>query len=148
MGAPFLLDCLRPPYSELHSGLRVALARFTEWPSPEHYDELVRQVPQAVDVSVPRFVTEDRAAVQQAGGYEHHVARLRAVPTRPGNWHDFFNMTVWAHFPQLRWALNSLHVDPNVGPKDPRNGRAPAQNRHLFRALGDNSKQQAAHHEQ
>jgi hypothetical protein len=128
MDAPFVLDCLRRPYRELHPGLRGALARFAAWPSPEQYDELARQVPQAADVRLPRFVTENRAAVQQAGGYEQHVARRVAVPTRPGNWHDFFNMTVWAHFPKLRWALNSLHVDPDVGPKDPRNGRAPAQN--------------------
>jgi hypothetical protein len=99
-----------------------------EWPAPEHYDELARQVPQAADVQLPRFVTEERALLQQAGGYEQHVAQRQAVPTRPGNWHDFFNMIVWAHFPKLRWALNALHVDPDVGPKDPRNGRAPAQN--------------------
>ena len=129
MGPPFLLDCLRRrPYRELHARLRGALEPLTDWPLPEQYDELARQVPQAADVQLPRFITEIRAAVQQASGYEQHVAQLRAVPTRPGNWHDFFNMTVWAHFPKLRWALNSLHVDPNVGPKDPRNGRAPAQN--------------------
>lgn len=129
MGPPFLLDCLRRrPYQQLHARFRGALEPLTDWPLPEQYDELARQVPQATDVQLPRFVTENRAAVQQAGGYEQHVARLRTVPTRPRNWHDFFNMTVWAHFPKLRLALNSLHVDPNVGPKDPRNGRAPAQN--------------------
>lgn len=62
------------------------------------------------------------------GATKQHVAQFGAVPTRPGHFHDFFNMAVWAHFPKLRWALNSLHVDPRVGPKDPRNGRAPAQN--------------------
>lgn len=108
--------------------MRGALERLAAWPSPEQYDELARQVPQAADVQRPRFVTENRSDVQQSGGYEQHVARRLAVPTRPANWHDFFNMTVWAHFPKLRWALNSLHVDPDVGPKDPRNGRAPAQN--------------------
>jgi hypothetical protein len=56
------------------------------------------------------------------------VAKLAAVPTRPANWHDFFNMTVWAHFPKLRWALNALHVGSDIGPRDPRNGRTPAQN--------------------
>jgi hypothetical protein len=129
MRPPFLLDCLhRRPFQELHARLRGALESLTDWPRPEQYDELARLVPQAADVQLPHFVTENRAAVRQAGGYEQHVATLRAVPTRPGNWHDFFNMTVWAHFPKLRWALNSLHVDPDVGPKDPRNGRAPAQN--------------------
>jgi hypothetical protein len=129
MGPPFSLDCLRRrPYRDLHPRMRRALAPLAQWPTPEQYDELARQVPQAADVQLPCFVTENRSAVEQSGGYEQHVARSLAVPTRPGSWHDFFNMIVWAHFPKLRWALNSLHVDPNVGPKDPRNGRAPAQN--------------------
>ncbi len=129
MSAPFALDFLsRRPYRELHPLFLSALGQFADWPAPERYDELAELVPQAADVQLPRFVTESREAVRQIGGYEQHVAQLCAVPTRPGHWHDFFNMTVWAHFPKLRWALNSLHVDPNVGPKDPRNGRAPAQN--------------------
>jgi hypothetical protein len=98
------------------------------WPAPEQYGELARQVPRAAGVELPRFVTQTREALRRAGGYEQHVAQLSAVPTRPGVWHDFFNMSVWAHFPKLRWALNSLHVDPTLGPRDPRNGRAPAQN--------------------
>lgn len=129
MGAPFALDYLdRRPYCELHPRLLEALRRLSSWPNPERYDELARHVPCAADVELPRFVKESREAVRRLGGYEQHVARLSAVPTRPDNWHDFFNMTVWAHFPKLRWALNALHVDPDAGPKDPRNGRAPAQN--------------------
>jgi len=127
--APFPGDFMaRKPYREFHSRLLSALAAFTHWPAPEQYDELARLVPRASEVELPRFVTESRAAIRRVGGYEQHVARRAAVPTRPGSWHDFFNMTVWAHFPKLRWALNALHVDPLVGPKDPRNGRAPAQN--------------------
>src|ERR1041384_1078922 len=104
--------CLgRRPFSDVHPRLRRALGARSEWPSPEEYDELARQVPQAADVELPRFVTENRAMIRRQGGYEEHVARLPAVPTRPANWHDFFNMTVWAHFPKLRWALNALHVD-------------------------------------
>ncbi len=125
----FPLDWLtRPPYRAFHQRLVDALQRFSAWPRPEQYDELARLVPLAADVELPRFVTESREALRRVGGYEQHVAQLSAVPTRPGKWHDFFNMLVWAHFPKLRWALNSLHVDPDVGPKDPRNGRAPAQN--------------------
>jgi hypothetical protein len=129
MGAPFPLDWLtRRPYRELDPHLRSALERRTSWPAPEQYDELARQVPRAEDVELPRFVTESREQTRRFGGYEQHVARLAEVPTRPQSWHDFFNMVVWAHFPKLRWALNALHVDPDAGPKDPRNGRAPAQN--------------------
>ena len=127
--SPFALDWLsRRPYCELHPRLVRALLQHESWPAPEQYCGLAWQVPRAADVELPSFITQTREALRRAGGYEQHVAQLRAVPTRPGVWHDFFNMVVWAHFPKLRWALNSLHVDPTVGPKDPRNGRAPAQN--------------------
>ena len=129
MSASFAHDCLdRAPYRHFHSAFLNALEQCSIWPTPEQYDALAQRVPRPSDVALPRFVTENREALRQAGGYEQHVARLRAVPTRPRHWHDFFNMAVWAHFPKLRWALNAVHVDPDVGPKDPRNGRAPAQN--------------------
>jgi len=129
VSASFAPDCFnRRPYSDFHPRFLRALTRWSSWPSPEQYGELAAQVPCATDVELPRFVTESREALRQIGGYERHVARRRAVPTRPAHFHDFFNMVVWAHFPRLRWALNSLHVDPALGPKDPRNGRAPAQN--------------------
>lgn len=129
MNAPFALDWLaRRPYRDFHPSFLRALANLDAWPTPERYDELAQEVPQAAGAGLPRFVTESRVALRQLGGYEQHVAGLGAVPTRPGSWHDFFNMSVWAHFPRLRWALNSLHVDAQLGPKDPRNGRAPAQN--------------------
>ena len=129
MSATFAPDCFgRKPYRDFHPRFLGALAELAVWPAPEQYDELALQVPRPPDVQLPRFVSESREAVRQVGGYEQHVAERCAVPTRPGHWHDLFNMSVWAHFPKLRWALNSLHVDPAVGPKDPRNGRAPAQN--------------------
>jgi hypothetical protein len=132
MNARFTLDWTsRLPYRELHPRFLSALRAHQHWPRPEHYDELVRQVPQRAGdaaAELPRFVEQERAALERAGGYEQHVARLRAVPTRPNNWHDFFNMAVWAHFPRVRWALNALHVDDTLGPKDQRNGRAPPQN--------------------
>ena len=129
MSAIFTQDCFaRQPYRDFHPRFLQALERFLLWPAPEDYDQLAAHVPRAADAQLPRFVTENRNALRSVGGYEQHVAQLRAVPTRPGHFHDFFNMAVWAHFPKLRWALNALHVDPELGPKDPRNGRAPAQN--------------------
>jgi hypothetical protein len=127
--APFTLDWLsRPPFRELDPRLRGELAGNADWPALERYDELAGLMPHGPGVEMPRFVRQDRAEVTRQGGYERHVARLRAVPTRSESWHDFFNMVVWAHFPRLRWALNALHVDPDIGQQDPRNGRAPAQN--------------------
>jgi hypothetical protein len=121
----------RLPYRNLHPRFLAALEQYQDWPRPEQYDELAREVPQSAhepEAELPRFVAQDRKVLEEVGGYEQHVAKLRQVPTRPNNWHDFFNMAVWAHFPRLRWALNALHVDDQIGPKDPRNGRAPAQN--------------------
>jgi len=116
------------PYRDFHPSFLAALEAHVCWPAPGQYDELALSVPRAADTQLPRFVTEDREALRRQGGYEQHVAKVRAVPTRAGHWHDLFNMAVWAHFPKLRWALNSLHIDPDPGQKDPRNGRTRAQN--------------------
>jgi hypothetical protein len=126
----FSLEWLeRRPFSELHSRFRAGLKQLTDWPAPERYDELARQVPSAPNVALPRFVLESRDAVAAAGGYEQHVALRREVPTRAQSFHDFFNMCVWAHFPKLRWALNALHTGNGAALQDPRNGRTKAQNR-------------------
>jgi hypothetical protein len=130
MSAAFGLEWLsRRPYSDFHPHFASALSDWRAWPEPAEYDELARSVPQPPHVHLPSFIAENRRAVQRAGGYEKHIATFSAVPTRRESWHDFFNMSVWAHFPRLRWALNALHVDENLGPADPRNGRTPAQNR-------------------
>jgi hypothetical protein len=119
----------RRPYRDFHPRLLQTLRQQASFPEPAAYAELARQVPQAPGSELPRFVSENRAATDEQGGYEEHVARLRAVPTRPGHFHDFFNMTVWAHFPQVRWALNALHIARDSTVRDPRNRRTPAQNR-------------------
>src|SRR6478735_7908666 len=99
MNPSFAPECCsaftRLPFRDFHPRFLDALASCARWPTPEQYDELAARVPRASDAQVPRFVTENRATLRQAGGYEQHVAQLRAVPTRRNHWHDFFNMTVW-----------------------------------------------------
>ncbi len=129
LGAQFLTTWRsRAPYSAFHPHFLGAARRYPGWPTPEQYDDLARAVPQAPGTELPRFVRQQRTELERWGGYEQHVRHVRAVPTRERSWHDFFNMAVWAHFPRVRWALNGLHVDDTLGPKDPRNGRAPQQN--------------------
>ena len=42
--------------------------------------------------------------------YEQAIHATGRVPTRPGNWHDFFNALMWVRFPRTKAALNGLHV--------------------------------------
>jgi hypothetical protein len=117
----------RPPYSDFHPAFKDVVAKLARWPAPNEYGEIAASVRTSVPL-LPRFVPQDRAALERAGGYEQHVASLREVPTRREHWHDFFNMAVWAHFPAVRWALNELHTSAASGRADPRNGRTPEQN--------------------
>lgn len=42
--------------------------------------------------------------------YEVRVHGQGEIPTRPGDWHDFFNALVWRAFPQAKAALNRRHL--------------------------------------
>lgn len=54
-----------------------------------------------------RFVLPDRSDAN----YEQRVHDSGEVSTRPGSWHDFFNVLVWTVFPRTKAALNRLHVE-------------------------------------
>lgn len=43
------------------------------------------------------------------GNYEEQIFKTGRVSTRTNNWHDFFNALVWARFPALKAAMNSMH---------------------------------------
>lgn len=55
-----------------------------------------------------RFVP---ATGPEPAGYEARIGASGEVPTRSGNWHDFFNALVWCVFPQAKRALNVRHLD-------------------------------------
>ncbi|WP_345793619.1 DUF3025 domain-containing protein [Thauera sp. JM12B12] len=44
-------------------------------------------------------------------GYEAQIFNRGEVPTRSGNWHDFFNALAWCAWPQSKAACNRLHLD-------------------------------------
>lgn len=60
-----------------------------------------------------------------ADGYEAGIARTGAVPTRAGDWHDFFSALVWCRFPAAKAALNAAHLDELAlrGAEAPRGAR-------------------------
>ncbi|MDD3352274.1 DUF3025 domain-containing protein [Zoogloea sp.] len=43
-------------------------------------------------------------------GYEDHIDATGEVPTRPGDWHDFFNALAWCCWPRTKAACNALHL--------------------------------------
>lgn len=56
-----------------------------------------------------RFVKQ--SAGRGALAYEQHIFATGEVPTRPGNWHDWFNALSWLRFPLLKAALNQRHIE-------------------------------------
>jgi hypothetical protein len=61
-----------------------------------------------------RCVHPDRCALS----YEERIFVHGEIVTRPRCWHDYFNALVWMTFPQIKAALNALHVDEARGNSD------------------------------
>ena len=49
-------------------------------------------------------------ATPQPEGYERQIFEHGQVPTRPDNWHDFYNALCWLAFPRTKAALNARHI--------------------------------------
>lgn len=43
-------------------------------------------------------------------GYERHIHQTGEVPTRPDDWHDFFNALAWCVWPHSKTRCNALHL--------------------------------------
>lgn len=46
----------------------------------------------------------------ETDGYEAHIFATGEVPTRPGDWHDFFNALAWCAWPRSKARCNRLHL--------------------------------------
>ena len=53
-----------------------------------------------------RFV----APPPDAPAYEQHIHASGAIPTRPDDWHDFFNALAWCVWPRAKSACNAVHL--------------------------------------
>ena len=67
-----------------------------------------RQVPQPqTSAGLPiRFGPPPSSSV----GYEIQIDATGVVPTRPDDWHDFFNALAWCVWPRSKATLNALHL--------------------------------------
>ena len=50
------------------------------------------------------------APAADVDGYEARIFARGEVPTRTGDWHDFFNALAWCAWPQAKAACNRLHL--------------------------------------
>ena len=48
---------------------------------------------------------------EDEAGYEAHIFATGEVPTREGDWHDFFNALAWCAWPRTKACCNRLHLD-------------------------------------
>lgn len=60
-------------------------------------------------------------------GYEARILASGEIPTRPGDWHDFFNALVWRAFPAAKAALNVRHGACLASPEAAAGGRGPVR---------------------
>lgn len=84
-------------------------ARHEVWPDLEVWGEKAVGVTNTQGAPV-RFVAH---APRKRGGawtldsmYDAHIFLRGEVPSRPCNWHDFFNMAIWRTFPKAKAAIN------------------------------------------
>lgn len=91
----------------LFDGLATLLARFPApgLPGLAELDALYAEATVGADVRRLRFV-----APGEGVAYEAYIARHDAVPTRPDDWHDFFNALAWCVWPRAKSACNRLHL--------------------------------------
>lgn len=66
----------------------------------------------------------DQADLQ--GNYEVRIYETGQVPTRAGNWHDYFNAHAWLNYPKTKATMNALQYRSLSTRTDPQ--RTPLEN--------------------
>jgi len=56
-----------------------------------------------------RLTKEQRHAMGWRADYQMRIFLSGEAPTRPNNWHDFFNAMSWLFLPKVKAALNARH---------------------------------------
>jgi hypothetical protein len=75
-----------------------------QWPD---VDTLNRSRPPGMQA---RFVTQDKALLDDGLHYEERIALHGAIATRPDNWHDLFNALIWLRYGAIKQALNARQM--------------------------------------
>jgi len=84
------------------------------WPSLADYQALLDGLPRpAVTAGGARIRVVEQAGLAEhwQAGYEPRIYLTGELQTRSGNWHDLFNLLVWASFPRTKAAINQRHFE-------------------------------------
>lgn len=95
--------------------LAASLARFSAhaaFPTPEELSALYRERSTELALPALRFVAAQKIKrkrgrpIELAELYEGRIVERGEVPTRPDDWHDFFNALAFVTFPRAKYALH------------------------------------------
>lgn len=99
-------------FASLHPALALADWPRQAWPTLAECQSLLDKLPPLMTGSGAHL----RVAPQASGkpqdwrqAYEPRIYLTGELQTRGENWHDLFNLLVWASFPQAKTALNARH---------------------------------------
>ena len=84
------------------------------WPTLEDYQNLLARLPnppKSQGGNPIRFVHQATKTEHWTENYEPRIFLTGEVQTRQQNWHDFFQVLIWAAFPQTKAILNAKHYD-------------------------------------
>jgi len=107
----------RSPMFESFLHLKGYIENQQNWPEPDDLNHFnFRQNRQIFTRSgkLVRFVSQTHGKQDAGQKYESRIYLTGQVPTRAGNWHDFFNALVWKLFPRAKSALNELHFQAQL----------------------------------
>lgn len=79
---------------------------FAGWLKSRSWPDLA-ELNAALPVAARRFVTQNRALLDDGLHYEMRIATRGQIATRAENWHDLFNALIWCRWPQVKQALNA-----------------------------------------
>lgn len=116
-------DREQPLFSPLSAAMAPFRA-FDRWPTIDEWNAVFPKLVSRGGAPI-RFVQQPPKkrgrTVDIDGIYDERIFVRGEVPSRPRNWHDFFNMLVWATLPKTKVAINArqraalrARVDPTM----------------------------------
>ena len=98
-------------FASLHPVLAGVNWPHLNWPTLDDYQALLSSLPAPILTACGIPLRVKSQAIEKPHdwrlGYEPRIYLTGELQTRTESWHDFFNLLVWASFPQSKAALNA-----------------------------------------